>query len=270
MDGQTADNWRTTGGQADISAFRQADLRHGTTGGQGPFSRPSLRPPRRLREDRMRAAATTTRKSTASVWKGRPGIAMRATRRRASPARSRSFETWHQARIPGYPKAAPGGYDKAEIVAAFDLVDGNEPFARRLPSERVEPRRTRPAFKAWPLNRPQGRSSLRRPPTGHRKAADSSPSGKTLTGSRWWITPADTADESPRRGWLKRQAPKPLTVESSQMTATTRQPGARSVAGAAAAAFATAGRTITKLAPRETPQPRPAAQACRNGRGVRA
>ncbi|MGL4437661.1 MAG: hypothetical protein ACRCUE_00150 [Bosea sp. (in: a-proteobacteria)] len=188
----------------------------------------------------------------------RPRVAKKRKAGKVEP-----FDAWLQARIPGLPKPAVGGYDPAKPIATMKILDGNEEFGRRLISASGwhlgEPR---PAFDGWSLVDPEGNfvatvqfwTSRSDRPFGI---------GQDATGARWWITPSNSDEETPQSWDLKRQAPKLIAV--SPVAAT------RAEADAVTAAFLAAGHVVKKLPPQKRPEPRKGGKVTRRwGRSNRS
>ena len=173
------------------------------------------------------------------------------------------FAVWLKRRIPGELQPAPGGYQPAVIMATLKLRDGNRSFARFLePTDAAREgwriAEGHGAFAPWALHDPQGALVCHVAFWHDRTTGRPFGVGQDRSGARWWITPANAAEESPRLWTLKRQAPRLVAIDPPQTSADRRQE-----AQAALQAFQAAGRTVTKLAAQEAPQPR------HRGKGLR-
>jgi hypothetical protein len=189
-----------------------------------------------------------------------------ASAKKGKPSKAVSFSTWLDERIPGKPKSAAGGYEKAVTVAVLEVHEGNRCFARFLNPHEPDQDGWRvveqpEAFSAWQLIDPQGALVCAVAFWTDRASGRPFGIGQDATGSRWWLTPVNPDDTALKFWNLKRQSPVLVPILPAIMA--TSQSSDREIADAAVAAFRAAGKTVTKLANHAPQQPQ------HRGKGLR-
>jgi hypothetical protein len=131
-------------------------------------------------------------------------------KKRKGSGKPEPFFLWLRKRIPGQPIIA-AAYGSAVIVAELELQEGNRAFARTLRQigrecgwSLLEPA---PAFQAWPLVDPNGRTVCDMQFWTHRTDHRPFTVGLDASGALWWLTPVDGRAAHGTRWTLKRQAP---------------------------------------------------------------